>query len=98
MQAGIWILRPVALTVIRSSPSKSPRSACLPGSNPACGLDSGTPGDNYEVTKDMYELLCRRGYTPGKELLYFSFPEALNNEKFWAQRSHLPFQYFFERS
>lgn len=60
-------------------------------------LDSGTPGDNYEVTKDMYELLCRRGYTPGKELLYFSFPEALHNEKFWALRSHLPFQYFFGR-
>ena len=60
-------------------------------------LDSGAPGDNYEVTKDMYELLRRQGYVPGQDVLYFAFPENLHNEKYWALRSHLPYQYFFER-
>jgi hypothetical protein len=60
-------------------------------------LDSGAPGDNYEVTKDMYELLRRQGYVPGQDVLYFAFPEDLHNEKYWSLRSHLPYQYFFER-
>lgn len=60
-------------------------------------LDCGAPDDNYEVTKDMYELLRRRGYVADKEVLFFVFPEDLHNEKFWALRSHLPYQYFFER-
>lgn len=60
-------------------------------------LDSGVPGDNYEVTKDMYELMIRRGYRRGEELHYFTFPEALHDEKHWAMRSHLPYQFFFER-
>lgn len=59
-------------------------------------LDSGVPGDNYEVTKDMAELLRRQGYEHGEEMLYFSFPSDLHNEKFWAMRSHLPYQFFFE--
>jgi predicted alpha/beta superfamily hydrolase len=59
-------------------------------------LDSGVPGDNYEVTKDMAELLRRQGYKHGEEMLYFSFPADLHNEKFWALRSHLPYQFFFE--
>jgi predicted alpha/beta superfamily hydrolase len=60
-------------------------------------LDSGAPGDNYEVSKDMYELLRRQGYVPGQDVLYFAFPEDLHNEKYWSLRSHLPYQYFFER-
>lgn len=59
-------------------------------------LDSGVPGDNYEVTKDMAELLQRQGYQHGEHMLYFSFPADMHNEKFWAVRSHLPYQFFFE--
>ncbi len=72
------------------------RVAAEPKRNVRFYLDSGVPGDNYEVTKDMVELLMRQGYARGEELLYFSFPADLHNEKFWALRSHLPYQFFFE--
>ncbi len=58
-------------------------------------LDSGWPRDNYEVTRGMRDLLIRRGYHFGEDLLYFAFPNALHNEKSWAVRSHIPFQFFF---
>ncbi len=58
-------------------------------------LDSGWPRDNYEVTRNMHALLQRRGYAPGRDLMYFSFPNAPHNEHAWAMRSHLPYQFFF---
>jgi predicted alpha/beta superfamily hydrolase len=58
-------------------------------------LDSGWPRDNYEVTRSMRDLLARRGYRFGEELLYFAFPNALHDERSWSTRSHLPFQFFF---
>ncbi len=58
-------------------------------------LDSGVPDDNFEVTMEMTALLLRRGYSYGSDLLYFAFPNALHNEKSWAMRIHIPFQYFF---
>ena len=58
-------------------------------------LDSGWPRDNYEVTRGMRDLLVRRGYRFGEDLLYFAFPNALHNERSWAVRSHIPFQFFF---
>jgi predicted alpha/beta superfamily hydrolase len=58
-------------------------------------LDSGWPGDNYEVTRSMCDLLARCGYQFGKDLLYFAFPNAAHNESYWATRSHIPFQFFF---
>jgi predicted alpha/beta superfamily hydrolase len=58
-------------------------------------LDSGWPGDNYEVTRSMRDLLVHRGYRFGEDLLHFAFPNALHNERAWATRSHIPFQFFF---
>lgn len=58
-------------------------------------LDTGWPGDNYEVTRDMRSLLVSRGYQEGVDLLYLAFPKALHNERNWAMRSHIPFQFFF---
>ncbi len=60
-------------------------------------IDSGWPGDNYEVTRDMHARLCERAYRTGDNLLYFAFPEALHNERSWAMRSHIPYQFFFRR-
>jgi enterochelin esterase-like enzyme len=60
-------------------------------------LDSGWPGDNYEVTRDMHARLLDRGYRQGEDVLYFGFPEALHNERYWAMRSHLPYQFFYGR-
>ncbi len=61
-------------------------------------LDSGGPGDNYEVTKAMAELLQRRGFLFGRDLLYLVYPGMIHTEKHWATRSFVPFQYFFGTS
>lgn len=58
-------------------------------------LDSGWPRDNYEATRDMHALLGRRGFEAGRNLHYLSFPEAHHDERHWAMRVHIPFQYFF---
>lgn len=58
-------------------------------------LDSGWPGDNFEVTRVMFDLLQRQGYEVGRELLYFAFPEHSHSEADWANRLHIPFQFLF---
>ncbi len=60
-------------------------------------LDSGWPRDNFEVARSMRARLVRAGFREGADLLYLAFPEALHNEKAWAMRAHIPFQYFFGR-
>jgi predicted alpha/beta superfamily hydrolase len=55
-------------------------------------LDSGWPGDNYEVTAAMAVALVSRGWRYGHNLFYLSFPLAEHNESAWATRLHLPFQ------
>lgn len=61
-------------------------------------LDSGWPRDNFDATNAMRDLLVHRGYRLGDDLLSFSFPEGLHNELSWADRVHVPFQYFFGRA
>ena len=58
-------------------------------------LDSGWPGDNYEATRSMRDRLISQGYRLGSELLYLAFPEAEHDEKAWAARSPIPFQFLF---
>jgi predicted alpha/beta superfamily hydrolase len=58
-------------------------------------LDSGWPGDNYEATRSMRDLLIWKGYRPGSELFYLAFPEAKHDENAWAARSPIPFQFLF---
>ena len=60
-------------------------------------LDSGWPGDNYEVTRSVCDLMLKRGFEWGKDLLYFSFPGAGHSEVDWAARCHLPLQFFFQQ-
>lgn len=60
-------------------------------------LDTGWPGDNYEVTRSMRDLLLRKGYRVGEDLLYLAFPHNPHNEQSWATRVHIPFQFFFAR-
>jgi enterochelin esterase-like enzyme len=57
-------------------------------------LDSGWPGDNYEVGLAMAVALAERGYRYGHDFLYFAFPNAEHSERDWGQRLHLPFQFF----
>lgn len=61
-------------------------------------IDSGWPGDNYEITRSMRDLLVKEGYEFGKDLLYFAFPNALHSETYWSLRSHIPFQFFFGKT
>jgi predicted alpha/beta superfamily hydrolase len=64
---------------------------------PACDaafyLDSGWPGDNYEVTMGMAMALISRGWIYGYNLLHLSFPHAEHDERAWGFRLHLPLQF-----
>ena len=57
-------------------------------------IDTGWPGDNYEVGLAMAMALAGRGYHYGHDFLYFAFPNAEHSERDWGQRLHLPFQFF----
>ncbi len=46
----------------------------------------------------MRDLLVARGFTLGDDLLAFSFPEGTHHEASWADRLHVPFQFFFGRA
>lgn len=61
-------------------------------------LDSGWPRDNFDATNRMRDLLVSRGWRLGVDLLQFSFPDGLHDERSWAVRCHLPFQFFFGRA
>jgi predicted alpha/beta superfamily hydrolase len=56
-------------------------------------LDSGWPGDNYEVTMAMAMALVSRGWRYGLNLLHLSFPRAEHDETSWGMRLHLPMQF-----
>ena len=56
-------------------------------------LDSGWPGDNYEVTLAMAAALVSRGWRYGHNLLHLCFPQAEHNEAAWGMRLHLPMQF-----
>ena len=60
-------------------------------------LDSGWPRDNFEATRTMRNALARRGWEPGRDLMYLAFPNARHNEESWSMRIHVPFQFFFGR-
>src|SRR5262249_246194 len=56
-------------------------------------LDSGWPGDNYEVTMGMAMALLSRGWRYGHTMLHMCFPFAEHDEKAWGLRLHLPLQF-----
>jgi predicted alpha/beta superfamily hydrolase len=55
-------------------------------------LDSGWPGDNYEVTLAMAMALARRGYRQREDFLHLAFPREEHDERAWGRRLHLPLQ------
>jgi predicted alpha/beta superfamily hydrolase len=55
-------------------------------------LDSGWPGDNYEVTLAMAMALARRGYRVREDFLHLAFPLEEHDEQAWGRRLHLPVQ------
>jgi predicted alpha/beta superfamily hydrolase len=57
-------------------------------------LDSGWPGDNYEVTVGMAMALVSRGWRYGHNLFHMAFPHAEHDERAWGIRLHLPLQFF----
>jgi len=57
-------------------------------------IDTGWPGDNYEVGFKMASTLVSRGFRHGRDFLYLVFPMAKHNEADWASRLHIPIQLF----
>ena len=57
-------------------------------------IDSGWPGDNYEVSLAMAMALIDRGYEFGRDLMHYAFPLADHSEPAWRERMHLPIQFF----
>ena len=55
-------------------------------------LDSGWPGDNYEVTQAMAMALSQRGYKAREDFLHLAFPLDEHDERAWGRRLHLPLQ------
>jgi hypothetical protein len=51
-------------------------------------LDSGWPGDNYEVTMGMAMALVSRGWRYGHNLLHLCFPHAEHHEEACGFRLH----------
>jgi predicted alpha/beta superfamily hydrolase len=64
-----------------------------PARDVAFYLDSGWPGDNYEVTMAMATALVSRGWQYGQNLLHLCFPNATHNETAWGIRLHIPMQF-----
>jgi predicted alpha/beta superfamily hydrolase len=58
-------------------------------------IDSGWPGDNYEVTLAMAVALQSRGYVPRLDFLQLAFPLEEHDESAWGRRLHLPLQLFW---
>jgi predicted alpha/beta superfamily hydrolase len=55
-------------------------------------LDSGWPGDNYEVTLAMAMALGQRGYRVREDFLHLVFPLDEHDERAWGRRLHIPLQ------
>jgi predicted alpha/beta superfamily hydrolase len=55
-------------------------------------LDSGWPGDNYEVTLAMAMALAQRGYRVREDFLHLVFPREEHDEQAWGRRLHIPLQ------
>lgn len=55
-------------------------------------LDSGWPGDNYEVTLAMALALGWSGYKVREDFLHLVFPLEEHDEQAWGRRLHIPLQ------
>jgi hypothetical protein len=55
-------------------------------------LDSGWPGDNYEVTQAMAMAFHQRGYQARTDFVHLAFPLEEHDERAWGRRLHLPLQ------
>jgi len=66
------------------------RVAAGPKPNLRIYLDSGWPGDNYEVTLHMRDRLVAAGWEPGLDLVHVAHPRASHDEGAWAARLHQP--------
>ena len=55
-------------------------------------IDSGWPGDNYELTQAMAAALSQRGYRMPEDFLHLVFPHAQHDERAWGGRLYLPLQ------
>jgi predicted alpha/beta superfamily hydrolase len=55
-------------------------------------LDSGWPGDNFEVTLAMAMALSEAGYRVREDFFHLAFPLEQHDESAWGRRLHIPLQ------
>lgn len=58
-------------------------------------IDAGTDKDDLEETRAMRDAMVGAGFRPGADLYYYEAEGGVHNEKSWAERVHLPLQWFF---
>ncbi|GAB2852123.1 hypothetical protein GCM10027277_20580 [Pseudoduganella ginsengisoli] len=58
-------------------------------------IDAGTSNDGVEGTRAMRDAMLSKGFTFGRNLYYYEAQGGIHNEKSWAERVHLPLQWFF---
>ncbi len=56
-------------------------------------IDQGT-GEWSDFTRNAVNILVRKGYKYGSELLYYEVKDAVHNERHWAERIDCPFVFF----
>ena len=55
-------------------------------------LDSGSPGDTYEVTLAVAMALTQAGYRVREDVLHLAFPLDEHDEQAWGLRLHIALQ------
>lgn len=58
-------------------------------------LDAGTRDDGLADTEKMRDVMIKRGYAIGQDLLFYSAEGGSHNEKSWAARVDKPLTFFF---
>ena len=69
-----------------------------PAKNLRLYLDNGGVGLDRELQSGndwMLEVLLRKGFVPGRNLVWFQDLSAEHNEAAWAKRAWMPLEYFF---
>ena len=58
-------------------------------------LDAGASNDGLEDSLRMRDAMLGQGYKEGQDLLFYTDPTGIHNEKSWAARVDKPLAWFF---
>lgn len=80
---SLWIADGYALTALENEPRKDIK----------IWIDQGT-GEWSDFTRNAVNILLKKGYQYGKDLVYYEVKGAHHNEVFWADRLDCPYIFF----